>query len=66
MVNRAGNPIKTVLEPGVAFHFNAQNHCPNYQEPGVSSGRELLSDNPVHVRGDNSLVLSAIALSNPH
>jgi hypothetical protein len=36
-------------EPGVVVDFNAQNHCTNYLEPAVSSGRELLSDNPVHI-----------------
>jgi hypothetical protein len=60
--NRAGNPVKTVSEPGVVDDFNVRNHCTNYLEPAVSSGRELLSDNPVHIRGDNSLVLFAIAL----
>jgi hypothetical protein len=59
---RAGNPVKTISEPGVVADFNAQNHCTNYLEPVVSSRRELLSDNPVHIRGDNSLVLFAIAL----
>jgi hypothetical protein len=37
----------------------------NYLEPAVSSGmsgHELLSDNPVRIRGNNSLVLFAIAL----
>jgi hypothetical protein len=31
MANRAGNPIKTVSEPGVVADFNVRNH-PNYLE----------------------------------
>jgi hypothetical protein len=65
VANRAGNPIKTVSEPGVVADFNARNHCTNYlnMEPAVSSRRrELLSNNPVHISGDNSLVLFSIAL----
>jgi hypothetical protein len=27
MANCAGNPVKTVSEPGVVADFNARNHC---------------------------------------
>jgi hypothetical protein len=66
MANRAGNPIKTVSEPGVVADFNARNHCIIYLEPAVSSGHEL-----------SRIILSALGvtipwyclqspLSNPH